>query len=90
MKFSQNFNYSHWVGGSRGDGGGGGGTWRFDLVKLKSITLIHEQSWTDSKCCQSTEIMYLIFCMSLITRKPVFGLCNQVRLKPAFSATEAS
>ena len=28
--------------------------------------------------------------MSLITRKPVFGVCNQVRLKPACSATETS
>ena len=28
--------------------------------------------------------------MSLITRKPVFGFCDQVRLKPACSATEAS
>ena len=27
--------------------------------------------------------------MSLITRKPVFGVCDQVRLKPACSAIEA-
>ena len=27
---------------------------------------------------------------SLITRKPVFGVCDQVRLKPICSATEAS
>ena len=28
--------------------------------------------------------------MSLVTRKPVFGVFNQVRLKPACAATEAS
>ena len=30
------------------------------------------------------------FNMSLITRKPVFGVSDQVRLKPACSATETS
>ena len=29
-------------------------------------------------------------CMSLVTRKPVFGVSDQGRLKPACSATEAS
>ena len=28
--------------------------------------------------------------MSLVTKKPVFGVCDQVRLKPACSPTEAS
>ena len=28
--------------------------------------------------------------MSHVVRKPVFGLCDQVRLKPACSVTEAS
>ena len=28
--------------------------------------------------------------MSHITRKPVFGICDQGRLKPASSATETS
>ena len=28
--------------------------------------------------------------MSLVTRKPVFGVSNQVRLKPAWSSTETS
>ena len=28
--------------------------------------------------------------MSQVTRKPVFGICDQVRLKPACSATETS
>ena len=28
--------------------------------------------------------------MNLVTRKPVFGVCDQVRLKQACSATEAN
>ena len=28
--------------------------------------------------------------LSIVTRKPVFGVCNQVKLKPACAATEAS
>ena len=28
--------------------------------------------------------------MSLVTRKPVFGVCDQVRLKPVCSASETS
>ena len=28
--------------------------------------------------------------MSLVTRKPVFGVCDQVRYKPACAATEAT
>ena len=28
--------------------------------------------------------------MSLDTRKPVFGVCDQIKLKPAFSASEIS
>ena len=28
--------------------------------------------------------------MSLVTRKPVFGVCDQVKHKPACAATEAS
>ena len=30
-----------------------------------------------------------IIYMSLVTRKPVFGVCDHVRLKPARSASEA-
>ena len=35
-------------------------------------------------------VAYSINNMSLVTRKPVFGVCDQVRLKPACSASEAS
>ena len=30
------------------------------------------------------------FNLSLVTRKPVFGVCDRVRLKPACSATRTS
>ena len=32
----------------------------------------------------------VVYNISLIMRKPAFGVCDQVRLKPACSATEAS
>ena len=32
----------------------------------------------------------LLLELSLVTRKPVFGICDQVRLKPTCSATEPS
>ena len=44
-------------------------------------------AWSDcSATCWEGSVMY----MSLVTRKPVFGVSDQVRLKPACSATEAS
>ena len=36
------------------------------------------------------EYKYFIQTLSLVTRKPVFGVCDQVRLEPACSATETS
>ena len=36
-----------------------------------------------------TKIVSLVY-MNLVRRKPVFGACDQVTLKPACSATEAS
>ena len=47
------------------------------LLKRKSIK---EQSWDKA----------LLDEMSLVTGKPVFGVCDQGRLKPAFAATEIS
>ena len=32
----------------------------------------------------------LLLDLSLVTWKPVFGVCDQVRLKPAYSTTETS
>ena len=29
-------------------------------------------------------------CLSLVTRNPVFGVCDHIRLRPACSVTEAS
>ena len=50
-----------------------------------------------SRCQRINNFLYLFsvpwsctYNMSLITRKPVFGVSDQVRLKPACSATEAS
>ena len=36
------------------------------------------------------QLKFEVMNMNLITRKPVFEVCDQVRLKPACSATEAS
>ena len=45
----------------------------------------------DSNESDHTVQSFLYACyMSPVTRKPVFGVCDQVRLKPACSATEAS
>ena len=37
-----------------------------------------------------TRSTYRVLKMSLVTRKPVFGVFDQVRLKPVCSATEIS
>ena len=55
------------------------------LVKQVFAKEIWYQSW--SALDQST--VSLIY-MSLVTRKPVFGVFDQVRLKLACAATEAS
>ena len=34
-------------------------------------------------------VVFSVLYMSLVTRKPVFGVCDQVRLEPACSVTEA-
>ena len=43
-------------------------------------------------CCEHVFSMFCCvpFHMSHVTRKPVFGVCDQVRLKPACSADETS
>ena len=41
-------------------------------------------------CCSITCSRILWLHVSLVTRKPVFGVCDQVRLKPACSSTETS
>ena len=48
----------------------------------KIIVLAHNES--DSKLCTFEDKM------SLVTRKPVFGFCEQVRLKPVCSGTHTS
>ena len=45
------------------------------------------------QCCKVPDIHYIYWNLnklSHVTRKPVYGVCNQVRLKLASSATEAS
>ena len=41
-----------------------------------------KNSGTQKNCCNHPK-------MSLVMRKPVFGICDQVRFKPACAATEA-
>ena len=45
------------------------------------------KQFIEYSCARAEESIYL---MSLVTRKPVFGVCDQVRLEPACAATEAS
>ena len=40
--------------------------------------------------CSGRKINYVVYHMSHVTRKPVLGVCNQVRLKLAYSASESS
>ena len=51
-------------------------TWVQDVdnIRLDFTESVHEQQWY----------------MSLVTRKPVFGVSDKGRLKPACSATETS
>ena len=57
--------------------------------------VIPEINCTEPKCmlCLLTTVCFqtvLLLYMSLVMRKHVFGVCNQLRLEPAYSATEAS
>ena len=40
--------------------------------------------------CMPSLFFVFLSHMSLVSRKPVFGVCDQVRLKPACSASEAT
>ena len=39
---------------------------------------------------QGSQQSYKDFCLTHVTRKPIFGVCNQVRLKPVSLTKEAS
>ena len=41
-------------------------------------------------CSNTEEKCFLYQHLSLVTRKPVFGVCDQLRHKPACAATETS
>ena len=49
-----------------------------------------ENPETEPKSSKFLPVLLKVDNMSLITRKPVFGVCDQVRLKPACSAIEIS
>ena len=46
--------------------------------------------WTTTECQYANHKMKESIHLSHVTRNPVFGVCDQVRLKPVCSATEAS
>ena len=43
-----------------------------------------------SRVLNMDDVDFNYFNLSLVTRKPVFGICDLIRLKPACSATETS
>ena len=51
------------------------------VVTLMNVTITDQQSISPLVSC----VPY----MSLVTRQPVFGVCNRDRLKPTRAATEA-
>ena len=57
-------------------------------ILVKYGFILEEIIWLISG--SSLRMNLMRYHMSLVTRKPVFGVFNQVRLKPACSATEAS
>ena len=69
-----------------------------DLAPLDSYACVFEGtqdtkvsfpvSWLIGRC--EVQIENSLLEMSLVTRKPVLGVCDQVRLKPACSADETS
>ena len=57
-------------------------------ILLKGRKTLTHPSSIIGRCEVQIENSLLV--MSLVTRKPVFGVCDQVRLKPACSADETS
>ena len=59
----------------------------YELATMHGVNLFKE--FMDKKQRRKPEV-YTQVClqMSLVTRKPVFGVSNQVRLKPACAVTE--
>ena len=59
-------------------------------VGKKMMTKIIFSRHMSFKIRYETARCYAQFHLSLVTRKPVFGVSDQVRLKPAYSATKTS
>ena len=59
------------------------------LTPLDGCTCAFEECIHGRKVPSSHEMAQFSLHMSFVTRKPVFGVCNQGRLKPACSTTEA-
>ena len=62
---------------------------RLDIKQQSDQGLQYLPSFGCFTQCQTT-LMKHHYDMSLVSRKPVFGVCDQGRLKPACSATEAN
>ena len=58
-------------------------------VDFRSVTDGCEGEGHQIKVC-TIKVGIIIHCMSLVARKPVYGVSDQVRLKPTCSATETS
>ena len=69
----------------------------FQIYLLEASYLVHKEInhiiYSQNRLLEVV-LWYFHFCCalntSLITRNPVFGVCNQARLKPVCSATEGS
>ena len=59
-------------------------------VLKKDALIKNKLMYTAEKINKNIMNLQLFFNMSLVTRKPVFGIWDQVRLKSTCSATEAS
>ena len=61
-----------------------------DFIMSNMMHIVVYRNNMDSIMVQQTLALNIRSCMSLVTRKPVFGVCNQVRLKPGCTTSEAS
>ena len=64
---------------------------KYQIRLTRSRWYLHNQ-WSQGNLCSlpKVKVHMIALNISLVTRKPVFGICDQVRLKPVCSATETS
>ena len=64
------------------------------FISMSFIHYLRDKSIQKISVADCTIRMYakqrIVLYLSLVTRKPVFRVCDQVRLKPVCSATETS